>query len=579
MITNAIASAVILLFASTAGEEWTQPPIRTAPASVEALPWVTTIDEALARAKAEKKLVLATIVAVSDDHWVGGYAGANELWKSLGPPVFGADVSAANDAGLRKERVMMAGWFADPDVAALVRKYFVPVRVRCRPWDFDVDFPTDPLQPLGTKLDAVGAPALVIAKSDGTCVHSLGRIGVFAPEVASASLRAALAKAGVRDVPARAGTAAKPADEVRKFAEEFGLDLDAWTKGATIEFDPSARTTEIDATRQNIEKVLGRAADVLLALQSADGGWPNPAFDVRVIGGRGTQWDYEVPRSALAVDALLRLRERLPARKEALEAAARRGLEVVGKFADAPEPWIWQVTYALHLQISVLRIGAESDKPAARARAAKLVEALASLQQDGGWSYCSSPRTHSFNTALVLLELGELESLGVAAPKESTKRAQAFLASLRNPADARDYWYAPALKFEPRASTCRSALCELALLTSGDESASRRLGPAVEFFFEGEAGARSVTKIYENYLSPVPLQDAYHYYFGHYYVARALARLPADKRQSLARRQLALILGQVEADGSFVDAQEQGKSYSTAMAVLALLEDLRYTNR
>jgi hypothetical protein len=249
------------------------------------------------------------------------------------------DVSAANDAGLRKERVMMAGWFADPDVALLVQKYFVPVRLRCRPWDFDVDFPTDPLQPLGTKLDTVGAPALVIAKSDGTFVHALGRIGVFAPEIASASLRTALAKAGVRDVPARAGSAAKPpADEVRTFAEEFGLDLDAWTKGATIEFEPSARTTEIDATRQNIEKVLGRAADVLLALQAADGGWPNPAFDIRAIGGRGTQYDYEVARSALAVEALLRLCERLPARKAALEQAARRGLEVVGKFADEPKP-------------------------------------------------------------------------------------------------------------------------------------------------------------------------------------------------------------------------------------------------
>jgi hypothetical protein len=32
----------------------------------------------------------------------------------------------------------------------------------------------------------------------------------------------------------------------------------------------------------------------------------------------------------------------------------------------------------------------------------------------------------------------------------------------------------------------------------------------------------------------------------------------------------------VEVDGSFVDAQMQGKSYSTAMALLTLLEDLEY---
>jgi hypothetical protein len=36
-----------------------------------------------------------------------------------------------------------------------------------------------------------------------------------------------------------------------------------------------------------------------------------------------------------------------------------------------------------------------------------------------------------------------------------------------------------------------------------------------------------------------------------------------------------VILAQVELDGSFVDAQMQGKSYSTAMAVLTLIEDLK----
>ncbi|MFO0983026.1 MAG: hypothetical protein U1E76_15075 [Planctomycetota bacterium] len=48
---------------------------------------------------------------------------------------------------------MMAAWFSDPDFAELVSKHFVPVRLRCRPWDFDLDFPSDPLAPIGTTLD------------------------------------------------------------------------------------------------------------------------------------------------------------------------------------------------------------------------------------------------------------------------------------------------------------------------------------------------------------------------------------------------------------------------------------------
>jgi len=147
---------------------------------------------------------------------------------------------------------------------------------------------------------------------------------------------------------------------------------------------------------------------------------------------------------------------------------------------------------------------------------------------------------------------------------------------LRNPADARDYWYAPAMKFEPRASSCRTALCELALVAVGDAAATRRLDPAVEFFFELEPGARSVTKIYEAFLSPRSLQDAYHDYFGHYYVARALEHLPKSRAATHAQRQVALLKRQVEVDGSFVDAQAQGKSYSTAMAALKLTECLRW---
>ncbi len=467
---------------------------------------------------------------------------------------------------------MMASWFANPDVAALVQKYFVPVRLRCRPWDFDLDFPDDPLAPLGTKLDDVGGPALLVATPEGKLVHALGRIGVFAPELAPALLRSALAKAGVK------GVAAAPAGRFEpdaEFARKSGIQLEEWTRGAPIALDPASPTTEVDATKQKDEVLLDRAATVLLALQSQDGGWNNPTYDVEPASGKGSVLDYGVPRSALVVDALLGLCERLPNRKAELAQAARAGIELVGRFCDAPQPMIWQATYALHLQVALLRSDLENEKPKARERALRLVQTLVGMQQAGGWTYMVEPRVHSFNTAPVLLLFAELKSLGVDVPKDSIEKAQAFLALLRNPKDARDYYYAPTMTFEPRASSCRSALCELALLESGDKSAIARLAPAIDFFFEGEPGARSVTKIYEAFLSPKPLQDAYHYYFGHYYVARALSKLPKSKAAELAKKQIAILKRQVEIDGSFVDAQAQGKSYSTAMAVLTYLLDLK----
>ena len=474
---------------------------------------------------------------------------------------------------------MMAAWFSTPDVQALVEKHFVPVRVRCKAWDFDLDFADDPLALLGTTLDEVGAPALVVAKPDGTLVHAFGRIGVFAPEVAPPILRAALARAGVRGVAAPPSAPGVPPADAVAYAEELGVHLDQWTKGAPIELAPLARTTEVDATKQPIDAILGRAVTVLLALQSADGGWHDPASDVRTIAGPGTQYDLTVPRTAIVADALIALRPRLAGRAGELESAARRGIERVGAYADAPEPWVWHATYALHLQVALLRSDLEPAKAKARERAAKLVRTLLSIQPDGGWSYMPAPRTHSFNPALVLLLLCEARELGVEVPDDALAKARAFLASVRNPDDARDSWYAPAMKFEPRASSCRTALCELALVEAGDAGAARRLSPAVAFFFDEEPGAREVTKIYESFLSPKSLQDAYHYYFGHYYVARALARLPKDLAQRLAQRQTAILARQVEADGSFVDAQAQGKSYSTAMAVLTLVADARHARR
>ena len=123
-----------------------------------------------------------------------------------------------------------------------------------------------------------------------------------------------------------------------------------------------------------------------------------------------------------------------------------------------------------------------------------------------------------------------------------------------------------------KASSCRSALCELALLEATAGRSTDRLRAAVELFFTHEPEVRGTRKIFESYFAVGPLHDAYHYYFGHYYTARALHRLPAADQKRLSAKQRDVILSQVELDGSFVDAQMQGKSYSTAMALLTLLE-------
>ncbi|MFO0983025.1 MAG: hypothetical protein U1E76_15070 [Planctomycetota bacterium] len=96
-----LITTIVVLVANRGG--WTQPPIKTGTPFTEALPWAPTLEDAIRRARQEKKLVLATVVAVSDDHWVSGYAGAAEILAKLEPPAFGEDVAMAVDEGLRKD--------------------------------------------------------------------------------------------------------------------------------------------------------------------------------------------------------------------------------------------------------------------------------------------------------------------------------------------------------------------------------------------------------------------------------------------------------------------------------------------
>jgi hypothetical protein len=195
------------------------------------------------------------------------------------------------------------------------------------------------------------------------------------------------------------------------------------------------------------------------------------------------------------------------------------------------------------------------------------------MQAQGGWSYMPAPRIHSFNTAPVLLLLSELRDLGLAVPPENLTMADALLEGLRRRQEPNEFAYASNVRHDHLgSSSCRTALCELALLRHRRSEDTTRLQQGVELFFEHEPAVRRTTKVFESYFSPSAMHDAYHYFFGHYYVARALHHLPRDTAKRFAERQLEILLGQVELDGSFVDAQMQGKAYSTAMALLTLWE-------
>jgi tetratricopeptide (TPR) repeat protein len=120
---------------------------------LKVVPWAESTDAAFEQARKDNKLVLACVRAAY-----------NPQAESL------------------PEQLLLTTVLADPDVAALVRSRFVPVRVsypatvyigRGAPnWD-------DPLEPFGTTSTETKALAIVVSTADGTMVAKLENIGTF----------------------------------------------------------------------------------------------------------------------------------------------------------------------------------------------------------------------------------------------------------------------------------------------------------------------------------------------------------------------------------------------------------------
>ena len=589
------------------------------------LSWAATVEAAIERAKKENKLVLAVVVAVQDKRFTGGYEAATAVKRGLPDHPWGNERASQIDAGLVKERMILASMFGSRAVADLVEKHCVPVRMRLHTYLFEPNSrgSIDPLRKLGTRACDVQAPSIVYANPNGQLVHTCSRLGVFSAAMmermtalvvgaeppgtaidavvhidrgdwraAAAALRGdddptsrallALARSKIGELAVAKNSWRQLASEdrgpagsrARSYLAPRGGQLDAWETWSSFDFAAPPRTTEKRFARSEWTAVLRGAARFLLRQQHASGAWPDPFVDVHPMAGPGSPWDVSVARTALAVDALRSYLPNAGDDRDAVAVAIARGTDYVGAFADAPRPHIWQVTYALHLQVRLL---ASETALKAGVRAKKLVEMLASMQKQGGWSYMPPPRIHSFNTAPVLLMLTELRDLGVEVPADSMSKAAQLLEKLRRDGEPREFAYATNIRHKHLgSSSCRTALCELALLRYRKSADTRKLAAGVELFFEHEPAVRRTTKVFESYFSPSAMHDAYHYFFGHYYVARALRHLAKPQAERYARRQVEILLGQVELDGSFVDAQMQGKAYSTAMALLTLAELARY---
>jgi hypothetical protein len=580
------------------------PPIVAPPEEFEWIPWAATIEEALARAKKERKPVLAFVTPWDASMFESGYEGAEAVSSSR------KDLNVSpmeTDPGFVKERAMLAALLGHEDLSDLVAKEFVPVRVRMHTWHFmhGGNGPyADPLPRLGTKARDAHAPALLFASANGKLLHKVTSLGVFSPSLAYRTCLAVLKRTG--ELPVRPGEAhlfagrhaeaaaaldgSKDArdrfhlacalsrlgrgDEARAIWTELASARGPWGARARLRLDPRAPEAREWESVQPFEGVdplvptteegpgeVGPAVAYLLDQQRDDGSWPDPGNRFLV----AERFTLTVPRTAACVSALRAWRGQHGGAR--VDAAIEKGTAFVRSRWDGLDQ-VWHLTYALHLAVEL------GDKEAME----RLAKALGAIEHDGGWTYTGPQRLHTFNTAPILILLCEAKARGAGIDDAMIARAAAFLEKNRLGKRTVFHYGTQMEHMTPKgppgdASSCfRSPLCELALHAAAPDRGLKRIRDALDLFFEGLPGARSTTKIYESYVDPTTLQDSYRYFFGTYYAARAIRLLPDAERKPLAEKLRKTILGHQEIDGSFVDSQMVGKTSSTAFALLALAE-------
>ncbi len=358
-------------------------------------PWAESVPEAVRKARADGKLVLACVRS---------------------------HPQAEKTSFL--EQVLLTAVLADPDVLSLVSKRFVPVRVNVHPaaYTMDAEMPgaANPFAELGTSLKDVKATALVVSDGERR-VASLTNIGTFDRDLVLRLLLGALNRAGAQAPEGNADPwslieMGRPADARPQFTQmggregEMGLARAAALLGdydralrhalplATVD-GPFRAEAQAEAGRALLR--LGRPAEAATHLRAA------------ARGTAGAASAYELGC------ALLRAGEPEQARTAWRDAAVRWKGTASGVRAKAR--LAWPEALAMYENLTALDLGAqpksgrgttEVDRSTDEDRALRTAIDYMLASQDGDGTWSSAAQTGTYRVAITALAARSLHLWG-----------------------------------------------------------------------------------------------------------------------------------------------------------------------
>lgn len=344
-----------------------------------------------------------------------------------------------------------------------------------------------------------------------------------------------------------------------------------------------------------VEAAIQRGVAFLVGYQNQDGSWGSAkrTKDLNIYAPvPGAHDAFRTGTTALALAALLEAGEASDAKTQAAidkgESWLVENLPTLRRATPDAIYNVWGHAYAIQALVRML-----PRKPDDAARTKRLGDLIRSqfdrLERyesvDGGWGYYDF-RTHtqrpgtdsiSFTTATVLIAFYEAREAGFPPPEKPTERALAAIRRQRK--SDFSYLYGEYLKWKPMhpvnrpgGSLGRSQVCNLALRLFGDAHITDEiLGIWLDRLIARNLWLDIGRK------RPVPHESwfavaGYFYYYGHYYGAMCVEKLPVAERAFYQDHLALLLLPKQEKDGSWWDypLYDYHHSYGTAFAVMTL---------
>jgi hypothetical protein len=343
-----------------------------------------------------------------------------------------------------------------------------------------------------------------------------------------------------------------------------------------------------DQVRTSID----RGIAFLLKEQNPEGSWgsANDATYTDLWSNPETHRAWKIGTTALCCMAMMELGTTDDGKR-----ARDRGLDYLIANADLKRPsdWdldnVWGHLYGLQaLSLAINHSGAIGDerRAALRATAEAHLARLARYQSpDGGWGYYANGGaawlpswSTSFTTAAAILALLDARDAGLAVPDAMLASAKRAVQRCRLPNGA--YTYTVAAIPEPgglegidqiKGSLGRIQICNLVLHRLNGGVSDADLAHGLEDLFTNHRFLECAHR------RPIPHEAYYYnagyfYFFGHYYAALVIDRLPPEQRAPFAAQLRAQLLRTEDADGSQWDyyMHRYVRAYSTAYSVMAL---------